>query len=51
MLDYRVLEKLKEKWWGNHPNKAKCSEAPAEDSEGIPLQNIGYKNKILIFKI
>lgn len=40
LLNKRYLEKLKEEWWNSEVYKSKC-EKPADQSEGISIENIG----------
>lgn len=40
LLNKRFLEKLKEEWWNSEPYKRKCTK-PADQSEGISIENIG----------
>ncbi|BES98926.1 glutamate receptor [Nesidiocoris tenuis] len=40
LLNKRKLEKLKEKWWTDNPDKVEC-EKQEEQSDGISIHNIG----------
>ncbi|KAJ0183146.1 hypothetical protein K1T71_001122 [Dendrolimus kikuchii] len=40
LLNKRILEKIKEKWWISNPNAVKCDKQD-DQSDGISIQNIG----------
>jgi ionotropic glutamate receptor len=40
-LNKRKLEKLKEKWWNQNPEKKKNCEKQDDQTDGISIQNIG----------
>lgn len=40
LLNRRDLERLKEKWWNNNPEKKNCEQVE-DQSDGISIQNIG----------
>uniref|UniRef100_A0A0N4ZCL6 PBPe domain-containing protein n=1 Tax=Parastrongyloides trichosuri TaxID=131310 RepID=A0A0N4ZCL6_PARTI len=40
LLHQRKLETLKQKWWDNNPNKAKCP-TTSDSNYGIKIENIG----------
>ncbi|KAF5269354.1 hypothetical protein FQA39_LY08746 [Lamprigera yunnana] len=40
LLNKRQLERLKEKWWNDNPNRIRC-EKMEDQSDGISIQNIG----------
>lgn len=40
LLNQRVLEGLKEKWWNKNPDKVVCDDSE-KDSDGISIANIG----------
>ena len=40
LLNERQLETLKDKWWNENPNAAKCPNSD-DESNGISIQNIG----------
>ncbi|GLH09406.1 Chemosensory protein [Gryllus bimaculatus] len=41
LLNKRKLEKLKERWWNQNPEKAQDCEKQDDQSDGISIQNIG----------
>jgi hypothetical protein len=41
LLNKRKLEKLKEKWWNQNPEKRRDCEKQDDQTDGISIQNIG----------
>jgi ionotropic glutamate receptor len=41
LLNKRKLEKLKERWWNQNPEKRRDCEKQDDQTDGISIQNIG----------